>query len=607
MSDLTGFSEKLEITIKNPEGNPVLLDYPVKVLYDTATPYAGGLIRSDLADLRVTDYTETNLLPFFVEQPLIDTACRIWVKVPSIPADGGTVTIYIYHGNASADVPCSNGDMTFRFFGDFGYWIQYRSDFSADTDGWHTLSGATLSQQAGPVGDGQHEVLQSYASLDTNFHIGDGNAWDEGGAQYILEFDYFAEAGCGLDYFGLRGTYYDAGTGTFQTVRVDTDSPAVDTGFWQRVSIPFEYPGVNGYWSDTNTELAAFNATTGVVRSVFASGKNIWLKNIRVKQVGVWDEDKWTSPLPSGRWPVCEPGQAEFDGNSSYPLRKNIRGTTYVPLNSAVEHSMSGAKWGWRSAWLGGVGVGEELSLSGYGSATISQIYFHSEDGGNTQESNQDGFSAAEHVYSCYNDVNEAQFLLDYEEVFKHTLHYPGALTERPYFRAGSIGGYSFIVTWSRIRDRVDPEPFDEDWTPVVRMGKVGHVHEDPAAEQQEGTKTQEIRAHTPVDVLQQEGTKSHIATIHMVTGFWYDSQNFGSAGLIHLVTAIPYVPPEPGGVPQKSGLVGLFHIGGNRGIPRLLASLLIGMGYVVSGHYLLTEDGLIIMQEDGTPTLLEP
>ena len=42
MADLTGFTEKFEIIIENPAGNPELTNYPARVLYDTATPYAAG-------------------------------------------------------------------------------------------------------------------------------------------------------------------------------------------------------------------------------------------------------------------------------------------------------------------------------------------------------------------------------------------------------------------------------------------------------------------------------------------------------------------------------------------------------------------------------------
>jgi hypothetical protein len=104
------------VIITNSGG--ALTDYQVLITMNTAALIAGGKMRSDCGDIRVTDSDECTALSYWIEPQTINTtATNIWVKVPTIPANS-TKTIYIYYGNASAS-SLSNGDNTFMFFDDF--------------------------------------------------------------------------------------------------------------------------------------------------------------------------------------------------------------------------------------------------------------------------------------------------------------------------------------------------------------------------------------------------------------------------------------------------------------------------------------------------------
>jgi hypothetical protein len=58
-------------------------------------------MQSDCDDIRFTDSDGTTLLPYWIEGPVNASNTKIWVKVPSIPANG-TKVIYFYYGNPNA-------------------------------------------------------------------------------------------------------------------------------------------------------------------------------------------------------------------------------------------------------------------------------------------------------------------------------------------------------------------------------------------------------------------------------------------------------------------------------------------------------------------------
>jgi len=91
--------------------------------------------RSDGGDIRFTD-TAGNLLPYWIESyDASAQAAKIWVKVPSLPANATTV-IYMYYGNSSV-LSESDGDATFEFFDDFlgtPYQVSF-AKISTDTYG----------------------------------------------------------------------------------------------------------------------------------------------------------------------------------------------------------------------------------------------------------------------------------------------------------------------------------------------------------------------------------------------------------------------------------------------------------------------------------------
>ena len=113
MGWLTGWQYRRPVTIDNTNNSNDLTDYQVLVVADTQSLIQQGKMQADGDDIRFTDSDGTTLLPYWLEGPINDANTKIWVKVPSIPAQG-TKVIYFYYGNPSASSESSIADTFIR-------------------------------------------------------------------------------------------------------------------------------------------------------------------------------------------------------------------------------------------------------------------------------------------------------------------------------------------------------------------------------------------------------------------------------------------------------------------------------------------------------------
>ncbi len=107
------WSNYKDIIINNTGG--ALTDYQVLVSLDNSNFPTNA--QSSGADIRFMNATGTELSYWIEKWDNTNKVAKIWVKVPSIAAGGGT-TIYMWYGNPSA-ISSSNGNATFLFFDDF--------------------------------------------------------------------------------------------------------------------------------------------------------------------------------------------------------------------------------------------------------------------------------------------------------------------------------------------------------------------------------------------------------------------------------------------------------------------------------------------------------
>ncbi|MEM4484092.1 MAG: DUF2341 domain-containing protein, partial [Candidatus Methanomethylicia archaeon] len=177
-----------------------LTDYQIKInITDTSILRK---ISDDGRDIRFfnrsTDnpYSDTNgLLPYWIEEIIPNQRLVVWVKVPNIPASGGT-TIYMYYGNYSAS-SMSNGDNTFIFFDDFstdpntnGKWRIYRyAGVATDEFYWDSANNRVYLTKAVNWRGVMAFFNKQFSPYNTT-----------------IEFDYLAGGGSGADGFSF---YFD--------------------------------------------------------------------------------------------------------------------------------------------------------------------------------------------------------------------------------------------------------------------------------------------------------------------------------------------------------------------------------------------------------------
>ena len=149
----------------------------------------------------------------------------------------------------------------------------YTSDFSVNADSWSQNIGNALLTATGNIDgiSGVNDTLR-FSNTDTvsvGFQVRRTTTLVTT-KRYRVSFDYFAETGSGLQFFGFGffGTRYDAG------------SSAVVENAWQTgVSLEAVIP-------QTQLPISSFTTSTGTVVSSFVAAKNVYFKNIVATRIG---------------------------------------------------------------------------------------------------------------------------------------------------------------------------------------------------------------------------------------------------------------------------------------------------------------------------------
>ncbi len=111
---LSGWMYRIPITITEQSGS-TLTDYQVLIQL-SSTNFNFAHAKSDGSDIRFTSSDGKTSLDYWIEE-WTATSAKIWVEIPSIPANG-QIEIYMYYGNPSATSE-SDGNAVFDFFDDF--------------------------------------------------------------------------------------------------------------------------------------------------------------------------------------------------------------------------------------------------------------------------------------------------------------------------------------------------------------------------------------------------------------------------------------------------------------------------------------------------------
>jgi len=98
-----------------------LTDYAVPFTFDHASLVSAGKMQRDLRDLRIVDPVTFDVLPYWVERGIMTSSCKVWVKVPLIPASSQKTLLMIY-GNPSLP-PMSSASSVFIRGAGFDYGL----------------------------------------------------------------------------------------------------------------------------------------------------------------------------------------------------------------------------------------------------------------------------------------------------------------------------------------------------------------------------------------------------------------------------------------------------------------------------------------------------
>jgi len=111
------FKYRRRIIITEQSGSD-LTDYQVLIELDSSN-FDFSKTQTNGEDIRFAD-ANGNLLPYWIEEwDAVNKRAKVWVKVPTIPANS-SVEIWMYYGNPKFP-SASDGGATFDFFDDFSY------------------------------------------------------------------------------------------------------------------------------------------------------------------------------------------------------------------------------------------------------------------------------------------------------------------------------------------------------------------------------------------------------------------------------------------------------------------------------------------------------
>jgi gliding motility-associated-like protein len=96
-----GWDYVMPITVTNNAAAATPANLQTVFIINTQTPISQGKMNANGDDIRFTDGNCGNYLPYYIETGMNTPNTNIWIRLPSIPS-GGSLTIYIYYGNAAA-------------------------------------------------------------------------------------------------------------------------------------------------------------------------------------------------------------------------------------------------------------------------------------------------------------------------------------------------------------------------------------------------------------------------------------------------------------------------------------------------------------------------
>ncbi len=307
------YQKKVVVTNNTASG---LTDMQVPIAVNTQTLIAQGKLQASGEDLRFAeDIFGNNPVNYWIESGVNTANTKVWLKVPSIPAND-SVDIYMFYGNPSASA-ASNGNSTFALFDDFNGSV---NDFSSNcgntstafssgkvTMSW-TSSGMYVSNNSFPTS----EIYT--AEADVNAKTGNWPAINWRTVSNAQGYSLITSPG-GVRIAISNGINNFCSSESFASGTFNSYSGSAYQGIWKHTwvatgNIESEFPtiGVISSTDNTHTRSGNLKLSFGGVQSGSGSITMNW---IRVR--------KYASQMPTTRiTSACNPTIAgAIDGPAS--------------------------------------------------------------------------------------------------------------------------------------------------------------------------------------------------------------------------------------------------------------------------------------------------
>jgi hypothetical protein len=162
----------------------------------------------------------------------------------------------------------------------------YTSDFTSTVDGWTDIAGAAMTITANQTIDSVEDCLKCVADGggdESSFVVG-GEIWGVAGKAYELKFDYFAETGGNMSFWGGG---LGAGSTTIRFDEGAGQQVTVVENAWTTAKLY-----ITGGTEAADIHLTAFTAKGGETADTLAANKYVAFKNVTIRELT--NKASWT-------------------------------------------------------------------------------------------------------------------------------------------------------------------------------------------------------------------------------------------------------------------------------------------------------------------------
>ena len=351
------WTKKRPIHINNTGGG-ALTDYEImiNITYNSD-------MQTDFDDIRVKNESSGEFVPYWIEDKVNGSWCRLWFNASYIPANSWcNDTYYLYYGNPDADY-VGNGEEVFKFFDNAS--INKSSYYSYDTNLYGTVTGTLIYNSTNHFYDmqglsgGDMSMLKindvSLSKFCIRAKVYESSNGSEKNVQMGLGRINSTEAWYGRwSLYTGNGAYHDIikHTTSKQTGYSSTTNLGFEDGVWYIHKVCFDGGEINSsiyYLNGTLIDSATYSISEAEGNPVFYSYQSGGTDKRRFKEVYV---RKYASPEPSAELGAEEQQDTSFTVTlpagytyAHFNLTGIAGGIAHDTSGNGNDGTIYGAKW----------------------------------------------------------------------------------------------------------------------------------------------------------------------------------------------------------------------------------------------------------------------